>query len=90
MPLYKGITSKASRVNTLGAFAILKEGKFMTRQQIEKYQDVEQLRLFLNQLKGMKFKLDCGHHVTFGFFLGNDVIIRNGRIFRVICSLCGY
>ena len=41
-------------------------------------------------LVGMKFRLDCGHHVTFGEILGNDVIIRNGKKLKIICTQCGY
>ncbi|MFA7384471.1 MAG: hypothetical protein WC001_13580 [Desulfurivibrionaceae bacterium] len=37
-----------------------------------------------------RFRLDCGHHVTFGYFLGNNVIILNGKKLRVICTECGY
>ncbi len=62
----------------------------MTQEQKEKYQDVERLRQIIKQLKGQKFRLDCGHHVTFGYYLGNDITIRNGAEPKVICSLCGY
>jgi hypothetical protein len=41
-------------------------------------------------LAGRKFRLHCGHYVTFGHFLGNDVTIRNGKEFKIICSQCGY
>ena len=41
-------------------------------------------------LVGMKFRLDCGHHVTFGEILGNDVTIRNGKEFKIICTECWY
>jgi hypothetical protein len=42
-------------------------------------------------LAGRKFRLDCGHHITFGRQLANDLTLRNGiRGFVVICSLCGY
>lgn len=62
----------------------------MTKQEKEVYQDTNDLRNIINSLKGMKFRLDCGHHVTFGFFLGNDIIIRNGKESQIICSECGY
>ncbi len=62
----------------------------MTSQQKEKYGPVDELKAFLNQLKEKKFTLDCGHHVTFGFFLGNDILIRNGKEFTIVCSQCGY
>ena len=51
----------------------------MTKQEQEVYQDTEVLRHIIDNLKGRKFRLDCGHHVTFGHFLGNDITIRNGK-----------
>jgi hypothetical protein len=41
-------------------------------------------------LYGKKFRLSCMHYVTFGEVLGNDVIIRNGKKFKIICAQCGY
>ena len=51
----------------------------MTAKEKGRYRKVQELRRLLQGLKGMKFQLDCGHHVTFGYFLGNDIIIRNGK-----------
>jgi len=62
----------------------------MTQEEKSMYQETEKLKEFLNNLKGMKFKLDCGHHVTFGYFLGNNITIMNGKNLRIICSECGY
>ena len=62
----------------------------MTKKEAVQYEDVEVLRAFLATLKGRKFTLDCGHHVTFGYFLGNNVIIYNGKKPKIICSQCGY
>ena len=62
----------------------------MTKKQRQLYQETEKLREILQQLKGKKFKLDCGHHVTFGHYLGNDITIRNGANPEITCSLCGY
>jgi hypothetical protein len=62
----------------------------MTKQEREIYQDTKELRKVIENLRGMKFRLDCGHHVTFGFFLGNDVTVLNGKRPRIICSECGY
>jgi hypothetical protein len=63
----------------------------MTKDAKEKYHEPELLRDILKRvLSGRKFRLDCGHHVTFGHNLGNDVTIRNGKRFEIICSLCGY
>ncbi len=60
--------------------------------QIEKlkYRSTEELREVIASLKGKKFVLDCGHRITFGHNLGNNLIIYNGKEPRIICSLCGY
>jgi len=71
-----------------GLFAF--EEVLMTKEKKESYEDTSLLREILMELKGRKFKLDCGHHVTFGYFLGNDITIRNGKEPRIICSQCGY
>jgi len=55
-----------------------------------RYSNVEALKAYFNNLKTKKYRLDCGHHVTFGFFLGNDILIINGKEFRIICSQCAY
>lgn len=62
----------------------------MTKKEQQLYQETDGLRDIIKKLEGMKFRLDCGHHVTFGFFLGNDITIRNGKKPRIICSECGY
>ena len=62
----------------------------MTKQQKEAYQDVEVLKKIIQKLKGKKFRLDCGHHITFGYHLGSDITIRNGKEPEITCSLCGY
>ena len=61
----------------------------MTKAQKEKYRDPDELRLILKSLDGMKFRLDCGHHVTFAHPLANDITIRQDSG-RIVCSLCGY
>jgi len=50
------------------------------------YEDVEKLKQLL---KG-KYRLDCGHLVTLGHNLGNNIAVINGRELRVICTLCLY
>lgn len=64
----------------------------MTKKQKKKYEDSSALQEILQiNLAGKKFKLDCGHHITFGHFLGNDLTIRNGaKHFSLICAQCGY
>ena len=62
----------------------------MTLSQRRRYANVELLKVYLNNLKIRKYRLDCGHHVTFGYFLGNNIMIINGKEFRIICSQCAY
>lgn len=63
----------------------------MTREKKRLYQEPDALRLILiNTLKGRRFRLDCGHHITFGHHLGNDITIYNGKKLKIICSQCGY
>ena len=62
----------------------------MTKEEEDEYEDVEVLKKEIEKLRGRKFRLDCGHHVTFGHFLGNDVTIRNGKEFELYCLLCCY
>lgn len=59
--------------------------------QKKEYESAETLRALLSEvLRGRKFELDCGHRVTFGHNLGNDITIYNGNRPKVICSLCSY
>ena len=63
----------------------------MTKEQENKYQDVGVLKEILYKtVGGKKFRLDCGRHITFGHFLGNDITIYNGKELKIICSQCGY
>jgi hypothetical protein len=63
----------------------------MTRAEKAKYSEPEALKDILRRtLYKKKFRLECGHFITFGEVLGNDLIIRNGKDFTVICSQCGY
>jgi hypothetical protein len=63
----------------------------MTKEEKSRYREPEALRDILKRvLAGKKFMADCGHRVTFGSNLGNDVAVINGREFKVICSLCGH
>ena len=63
----------------------------MTREQKLQYAETDELREILEKaLGGKKFKLSCGHHVTFLHHLGNDVTIYNGKSLKIICSQCGY
>ena len=63
----------------------------MTKEEKERYDEPELLRDILHRtLNGRRFQLECGHHVTFGQYLGNKVTIRNDKKFKIICSQCGY
>ena len=63
----------------------------MTREKEAAYEETEKLRRILaEELQGKKFRLDCGHHVTFGHFLGSDVVLMNGKSCRIICTHCAY
>jgi hypothetical protein len=63
----------------------------MTKDEKARYDEPEQLGDILKRvLAGKKFRLHCGHHVTFGTNLGNDITVRNGKEYKIICSLCGY
>lgn len=62
----------------------------MTKKQEEKYRKASELRLIIKKLAGQKFRLDCGHHITFGHNFGNNLTIYNGKEPKIICSLCGY
>lgn len=63
----------------------------MTKAQQAAYAETEKLREILEKaLAGKKFKLDCGHCVTFCHHLGNNVTIYNGKKFKIICAECGY
>ena len=61
----------------------------MDKERKVKYRDPESLRKLFMGLKGMKFRLDCGHYITFGYYLGNDIIIRNGKAPKITCLECG-
>jgi len=62
----------------------------MTNKQKEAYKNSDALKKIFVRLKDRKFRLDCGHHVTFGYYLGNDILIRNGKKPEIICIQCGY
>jgi hypothetical protein len=63
----------------------------MTKEQERRYSEPELLKDILERvLKGQKFRLECGHHVSFGSNLGNDITVINGKEFKIICSLCGH
>jgi hypothetical protein len=63
----------------------------MTKEKECLYQEPELLRDILKRtLYKMKFRLDCGHHITFHEVLGNDITILNGKELKIICSQCGH
>jgi hypothetical protein len=63
----------------------------MTKEKKSLYHGTDELRAILNKtLNGKKFRLDCGHHITWNTYLGNDITIYNGKKLKIICSQCGY
>ena len=62
----------------------------MNKQKQETYEDIVVLKEIIKNLRGRKFHLDCGHRITFGYWLGNDITIHNGKEPKIICSQCGY
>jgi hypothetical protein len=63
----------------------------MTKEQERKYSEPELPKDILERaLRSGKFRLECGHHVSFGSNLGNDITAINGKEFKFICSLCGH
>ena len=63
----------------------------MTKEEKGRYRGTDELRAILDQtLNGKKFKLDCGHHITWNHSLGNNITIYNGKELKIICSQCGY
>ena len=53
----------------------------------DEYEDVAKLKQLITK---SKYKLDCGHHVTFNHNLGNNIAILNGKELKIICTLCLY
>ena len=65
----------------------------MTLSEKAKYGNPNELREIFKKLKGRKFRLDCGHHATFGHNLSNNIVIyHDGGInkIRIECTLCSY
>jgi hypothetical protein len=53
----------------------------------DNYQSPESLRTKLKRaLENEKFKLDCGHCITFNHVLGNNVVIINGKELKIPVS----
>jgi len=86
-PILKLIVTEREKIKDLG-----KDGRTEENQEIKpgkaEYESVEALKELLKILDGKKFKLDCGHRVTFGCFLGNDIVIINGKSPEILCSQC--
>ena len=63
----------------------------MTKEEKSRYSAPEALRDILKRvLSGQKYRLECGHYVSFFSNLGNDITIINGKKPKIICSLCGH
>ena len=81
------ITARAPSDAFWRGFPVLGGPIGMTKEQKARY---EEHRAFtagaLNRvLAGRKFRLDCGHHFTFGHHLGNDITIYNGKHLKIMC-----
>ena len=61
----------------------------LTHEPIPEYRPVQELRDIIKALAGQKFMLECGHKVTFGCNLGQDLVLLNGKEPKIICSECG-
>ena len=62
----------------------------MKLEEEKNYEEVKRLKEEIEKLRGRKFRLDCGHHVTVGHHLASDIVIYNGKSFKIICTLCSY
>ena len=62
----------------------------MDEQRSSNYEDARVLKQIIKNLKGRKFLLECDHRITFGYWLGNDITIQNGKDPKIICSQCGH
>ena len=51
------------------------------------YEDCEKLKVLI---RGGKYRLDCGHHVTLNHNFGNNIAIINGKALEIICTPCLY
>ncbi len=67
-----------------------KDEELQTGEAYTEYASTEELRKVFEDMKGQKFMLDCGHKVTFGYFLANNLAIINGKKIKIICSECSY
>ena len=65
----------------------------MTLSEKAKYRNCDELKEIFKQLKGRKFKLDCGHHTTLLHNLANDIVVYHsssaGSV-RIECTLCSH
>ena len=52
-----------------------------------RYENCEKLKILI---RGGKYRLDCGHHVTLNHNLGNNIAIINGKDLQIICTRCLY
>ncbi len=62
----------------------------MTKEEKEKYEDVNNLKKEIEKLRGRKFRLDCGHHCSVGHHMASNIAIYNGKEFRITCLTCSY
>jgi len=62
----------------------------MTKKEKAQYEEPKALKKILyRELQGKKFRLECGHHISFNETLGNNLVILNGKTLSIICLDCG-
>jgi len=65
----------------------IRESERIAEDQNHAYEDCERLKTLI---RGGKYRLDCGHHVTLNHHFGNNIAIINGKDLKIICTLCLY
>jgi hypothetical protein len=66
-------------------------GGTMTKEEKARYDEPEQLGDILKRVLAGKSSASLRSPRNLrDHFLGNDVTIRNGKEYKIICSLCGY
>ena len=62
----------------------------MTKKEKAQYEEPKALKKILyRELQGKKFRLSCGHHITFNETLGNNLVILNGKTLPGVSMSCG-
>lgn len=70
-----------------GGFFVLGDNE-MTKAEKYQHKSMESVGELLRMLNKEQFVLDCGHHVTFGQVICNDIKVHKNVELHVICSQC--